>query len=266
MSKSIKPIVFFIVLLAVISCGISITNNDIYQDGDWANAQWLGQDMVTLFIAAPMLLVSYIQAVSKKRWKWNLVLAGILFYFVYTYTFFVIVSKLTFLYLFHLPIFGLSIIGLFITLSNVFYQEYKIEGRNIWVKRGIVGFLVLIATMLSFLWLSEIISHLTIPDYKSNTPNGEPALIIYSLDLALVVPLMLIAVIGYLKKKQYGYKLTGVMLTKSATIGFALMAMSLSMYLQALNPDIFLIVLWCFIGILGAILTVIYLRNLKKSK
>ncbi len=250
-------------MLTVISCGISITNNDIYQDGDWANAQWLGQDLVTVFIAVPMLLVSYVQAISKKRWKWNMVLAGILFYFVYTYAFFVIVAKLTFLYLFHLPIFGLSVIGLFTTLLNLFHKEYKIESRNIWTKRGVICFLLLIATMLSFLWLSDIISHLTIPNYLSDTPNGEPPLIVYSLDLGIVVPLMLIAAFGYLKNTQYGFKLTGVLLTKSATIGFALMGMSLSMYLQDLNPDYFLIALWCFIGILGSILTVSFLRKLK---
>lgn len=265
MNKSLKAIVALILLLVVISCSISIMNNDIYQDGDWANAQWLGQDMVTLFIAAPMLLVSYFQAISKKRWKWNMVLSGILFYFVYTYTFFVFVAELTFLYLFHLPIFGLSIFGLFITLYYLFRKDYEIEDSSYWVKRGVTLFLFSISGMLSFLWLSEIISHVTLPDFKSNTPSGEPTLIIYSLDLALVVPLMGIGAIGYIKKKQYGYKLTGVMLTKSATVGFALMAMSVSMFVQNISLDTFLILLWFFIGILGCVLTVIYLRGIKKN-
>jgi len=262
MNKGIKMIVFLILILVVVSCGISITNNAIYKDGEWANAQWLGQDIVTLFIVAPMLFIAYYQAIRKQRWKWNMVLTGILFYFVYTYTFFAIVAKLTFLYLFHLPIFGLSLIGLFITLSNLMHTGHTIKINNTALKFGVTGFLMTVAFMLSFLWLSEIISHLTIPNYKSDTPNGEPALIVYSLDLALVVPLMVIAVVGYWKNKQYGTILIGVMLTKSATIGFALMAMSVSMYIQEISLDSFLIFLWFFIGILGVLLTVIFLRKI----
>lgn len=265
MNSSIKPIVLSIVVLVVISCGISINNNNIYQDGDWANAQWLGQDVVTLFIAVPMLLLSYFQSIVKQKWKWMMIMGGILFYFVYTYAFFSIVAKLTFLYLFHLPIFGLSIFGLFLTLSYLFHSNYKIEMQDKWIKTGIIFYLLLIAIMLSFLWISDIVSHLTIPDYKSDTPTGEPPLIVYSLDLALVVPLMLAAVFGYIKKRQYGYKMTGIILTKSTIMGFALMGMSLSMYLKHFDPDKFLIVLWCIIGILGSLITIIFLKNIRNA-
>jgi hypothetical protein len=50
---------YTIVVLTAVSCIISISNNGIYQDGEWANAQWLGQDIVSLFIALPLLIISH---------------------------------------------------------------------------------------------------------------------------------------------------------------------------------------------------------------
>lgn len=263
--KTIKQLIHAIIKLAIFTCIISINDNSIYQDGEWANAQLLGQDVVTLFIAVPMLYLSYIQAINKDRWKWKMILGGILFYFVYTYAFFMFATKLTFLYLFHLPIFGLSVIGLFGVLFDLFHQDFEIRAHGRLVKGWVVGFLLLISLLLGFLWLSDIASHLAIEGYRSDTPDGEPLLIVYSLDLALVIPLMILAAIGYWQDKQYGYLLTGVMLTKVATIGFALMGMGLALYFKKLSLDTMLIGLWCFLGIVGTITTIMYLRHIEKS-
>ena len=107
--KTIIILTYLISGLTLVSCLISISNNGIYKDGVWANAQWFGQDVVTLLVATPLLLLTQFQGIRRDLWKWNLVLGGILFYFVYTYAFYMFAAKLTFLYLFHLPIFGLSL-------------------------------------------------------------------------------------------------------------------------------------------------------------
>jgi hypothetical protein len=248
--------------LAMISCMISILNNDIYQDGAWANAQWLGQDMVTLFLALPLLLISFNQGVIKDKWKWKWVYAGILFYFVYTYTFFVFVAKLTFLYLFHLPIFGLAVSSFVWVFTRQIREEKAYSLKPDWVSKAIIGYLFLIALMLAFLWLSDIFAHLTVPGHRSETPNGEAPLIIYSLDLGIVLPLMILSAWKLLRKQALGFILTGVMLTKTSTLGFALMAMALSMYFQNLNPELFLAVLWCIIGLIGTSLTILFFVHL----
>jgi len=250
-------------VLVLISGLIGITNNDIYQDGVWINAQWLGQDIVSVFIAVPLLFISYIQSYRAKLWRWQMIYTGVLFYFVYTYAFFMFAAELSFLYLFHLPIFGLSVFSLFWAFFDLLQIPGAIKGKNIWAKRLIVAYLLVISLMLVFLWMSDIFQHLTVPGHKSETPDGFAPIIIYSLDLAIAIPLMILAAIGYWMDRQFGYLLTGVMLTKSSTLGFALMSMSLSMYIQKLNPDTFLIILWCILGIIGALLTVWYLKQIK---
>ena len=229
---ALSIITLLIIVLAVVCCLISIVNNDIYQDGEWINAQWLGQDIVTLLIATPLLYISRRRGLINHQLKWKIVLDGVLLYFVYTYTFFAFGAQLTFLYLFHIAIFGLSVIGLFIALMDLLNPMQILESQQGFVKHTIVGYLLLMSLMLIFLWMSDIIAHLTVPGHTSDTPTGEPILLVYSLDLAIIIPLMIIATVGYWQRKQYGYKLTGVMLVKTSTLGAALMAMSLSLYLQ----------------------------------
>ncbi|MEQ8703400.1 MAG: hypothetical protein RIC19_05755 [Phaeodactylibacter sp.] len=52
---------------------------------------------------------------------------------------------------------------------------------------------------------------------------------------------------------------------KTLILGFALMAMGLSMYVQDLNPEYYLIMLWSVIGLLGGWLAVSFLKNLSIS-
>ena len=160
MHKTIKRIIYAILVLVIISCGISISNNDIYQDGAWFNAQWLGQDIVSLFIAAPVLLLAYYRAFQENRWKWEMVLSGVLFYFAYSYAFYAIVAEFTFLYLLHLPIFGLSVIGLFLVLLHLFQKNIQITSPKRSVKIAVSIFLLLVSAMLSYIWFSDILAHL----------------------------------------------------------------------------------------------------------
>ena len=264
-SKPTLNITLLIVLLAAVSCFISTIKNDIYQDGEWSNAQWVGQDIVTLVIATPLLYIARNRGLVRNQLKWKIVLIGVLLYYAYTYTFFVFGTQLTFLYLLHLPIFGLSVIGLFISFMDLLDPKQELKSQPGLIKNIIISYLLLMSFMLTFLWMSDIIAHLTISGHTSDTPTGEPLLLVYSLDLAIVIPLMIIAAVGYWQRKQYGYKLIGVMLVKTSTLGAALMAMSLSLYLQNLSLDTFLIILWCIVGVVGTTLTLLFFKQLKNK-
>jgi hypothetical protein len=264
--RTLTIITYLTGLLTLISCMLSIFNNDIYQDGEWANAQWLGQDMVTVALALPFLLISFLKGIRNGESRWAMVYCGVLLYYAYTYSFFMFAARLTVLYLFHLPIFGLAVIGLVISCIGLFGNDESFTLDRKGLKIAIISYLLVISLMISFLWLNDILSHLLHPDHRSDTPDGEAPLIIYSLDLAIIIPLMICAAFLLYRKTRWGYLLTGLILTKTSTLGFALMAMALSMYAQKLEPDYFLIVLWCIIGILGSALTISYLLSLKSKR
>jgi hypothetical protein len=248
--------------LAAFSCTFSFIRNDLYQDGPWINAQWLGQDGVTLLLVVPLLLWSARRAWQQHRLRWQLINTGLLFYFVYTYAFFMFAAKLSVFYLFHLPIFSLSVIGLFLALSHVFADGRSLASSSRSLRAVIIGYLVLMSVLFVVLWGSDILAHLTAAGHQSATPDGEAPLIIYSLDLTLVIPLMLLASYGYWKRLNWGLQLTAIMLTKTSTLGFALMGMALGMWWRDQHPEPFLIGLWCTIGIFGGLLLWRFLRSL----
>lgn len=258
----INKISIALLLLVMPSALISVLFNDIYQDGEWVNAQWLGQDLVTLFIAVPLFWLSYHYLRKKPSGSWKLVQTGVLLYFTYTYTFFVFEAELTWLYFFQLPIFGISLAGLILSLFGIFSDSYHSFRYNGNLKWAIIAYQGTIAIMLFVLWFSDIFAHLISHDHVSGTPTGEAPIIIYTLDLGIIVPLMVISLIGLWQSKQYGILLTGIMLVKSSTIGFALMAMSISMIVQDIYIDIGLTALWCFIGCVGSVLAILFFRKL----
>jgi hypothetical protein len=264
-ARILTRINYFIAALAAFTCALSLFRNDLYQDGPWVKAQWLGQDGVTLLLVVPLLLWSTRMAWQRAHLKWQLINAGLLFYFVYTYAFFMFAAQLSVFYLFHLPIFGLAVIGLFLGLSHIFADPRPVAASSNTVRLVIIVYLTLMSMMFIFLWGNDIFAHLTIPEHQSDTPDGEAPLIIYSLDLTLVIPLMLLACVGYWKRRAWGLKLTAVMLAKTSTLGFALMGMSLGMWWRDQHPDLFLVGLWCTIGIVGVGLLWWYLRDLRAT-
>jgi hypothetical protein len=261
--RTFVTIVYLIAGFTLISCALGVFNNDIYRDGSWIKAQWLGHDVITLFLAFPLLLISLNRGVVEDEYKWKLVIAGILLYYIYTYSFFIFGAELTLLYLFHLPIFALSIVALKISLFDIFRLHPKISIPGKSLPNTICIYLFSIGLTVAVLWLTDIIAHLTIPDYVSQTPNGKAPLIIYSLDLAIILPLMIFSAIQLIQKTQTGYIITAIMLVNSTMLGFALMAGGVSKHIQNLSPVYFLILIWCVMGIFGTVLTLRYLKNLQ---
>lgn len=261
--RALGALVWALAGLALIATLAGVFRNDFYQDDEWVRAQWLGQDVITLIFGIPLLLLAAKKAIVNRSLVWELVLAGTLLYFSYIYTFYVFEANFTFLYFFHLPIFSLSLLCFFMVCHHILNARNDYAYTDKMSRFTIVFYLLLISAMLSWLWLQDLISHLVMEEFLSQTPDGEPPLVIYSLDLGILIPLAVIACLLLLRNHALGLILIGIVLTKTFLLGFALMAMSLSMYRQGLDPDMFLITLWSFIGLAGLLLSIVYLNKLR---
>jgi hypothetical protein len=259
---SIEIFTYIIIVLTFLSTLVGITNNDIYLDGQWINAQWLGQDLVTLVVVLPLLWWSFKKMLRHDEVKWMLVYAGIMFYFVYTYAFFVFEAHLTVLYFFHLPIFSFSIFSFLISLKYIFDSHDSLVGVNDKLRGSIAGYLLLISGMIALIWLSQIFSFLFDPTYELDFPNDEVPMIIYSLDLAIVIPLMLMSSALLYTKKRIGYLLTGIMLVKTSLLGLALLGMSISLWIQDLSTDYFLLCIWAGVVIFGGSFSIKFIKSI----
>jgi len=224
----------------------------VYRDSDWEASQLKGQDAVTILVALGLLLFLFFDTEKTK-----LILTGLFGYLAYTYVTYVFGPKLNPLFLVYIALMSISIFGLVLLFRQI--GRFNLSPTSGWIFRLSSVYLMAVALLLSVLWLADIVGNLKGKPLLAN-PTGEPLVTVYALDLGFVIPAMIYGGIQVLRKKFWGYILTGVMLVKSTTLGFALMAMALALHIRGHGLDLFLAVFWSVLALVGLGLSLLYLR------
>ncbi|MBK7176413.1 MAG: hypothetical protein IPH82_04370 [Chloroflexi bacterium] len=96
-------------------------------------------------------------------------------------------------------------------------------------RRWIAGLLFVIGGFLSLAWLAKVVT----PFLQNVTPPLEntTTFVIQAMDLALIVPLAVLAGILLLRRDAWGYLLSSVFVMKAIALGLAVSAMSVNMTL-----------------------------------
>jgi hypothetical protein len=196
--------------------GILNPHTYIQETANWA-MQAVGQDVGNL-LAAPALLIST-YFLTKKSNQAFLIWLGIHLYLIYAYLVYAFFIHFNYLFLVYVTILGLSsytMIGALLEqkLSNVLKpivgKSMKFAGTLLIVTGGLFG----------FLWLSEVIPALIsgkVP--QSAATAGLWVNPIQVIDLALVLPGMILTGILVLRKRLLGYLFTAPWLTFSTLMG-----------------------------------------------
>lgn len=250
-------------LLALVATYGGLFLPDLYQDGPYWRTQLYGQDFVTLLIGIPALLLAGWYALKKGSPRARLVLAGVLAYFAYVYAFFGFATAFNDFYLIQVGVFSLATFGLIFQMGQLTPARIRVRPERNRVFRTSSLYLLFVCAMIGSIWLIDIFSHIFVPGHRSATPTGEPALIVYTLDLAFVIPVCVYAAIALWRRQFWGYVLTGVMLVKTTILGLSLLAMTLSLVVYDLETDLLLSGIWLFISLAGLTLTVLFLRQLE---
>jgi hypothetical protein len=179
---------------------------------------------------------------------------------VYTYVFYAFAVRFNILFLVYVALFSLSVLGLFLVFRQL--ADFDLESLKGWVLKGSSIYLIVVSLILAILWLGDIIGRLMGKPMLDN-PTGEPLTPVYILDLGFIIPACLYGAIHSFWKRNGGYILPAVMLVMVATMGFALMAMTIGHYAYGFGLQSFLTVFWFALGTTGLSLSVFYLRALK---
>jgi hypothetical protein len=216
------PIIWGTNALAVLLLICSIVGLLFGADGFYAAnpetlPQILGQDLITLVLGVPLLL-GCVKLTQKGSLKGVLLWTGLLFYFAYSYYFYVVGVRFNALFLVYIAIVALSLYGLLallIQLQGIAMQDYlssKIPTRSI------AAFLLTMAGMFTALWIGVTLSKLFAGSALSPVERY-----VIGIDGMVLLPLMFIG--GWLlwRNRPWGYLLAGILLTKLATLGFTLL-------------------------------------------
>lgn len=255
--KTITALVLFIFLLALAASSIGVfsgweqsgteqtfqsifqENVKVYGKGIYRHdsvsvaSQGIAQDVVTLILGLPLLLVSLLLA-RRGLLKGRLLLTGTVGYFLYTYVSYSFLSMYNPLFLVYVALMSLSLFCFILCMLSIDAEQLKASfGPKLPVK-FIGGFQLFIAFTLMLLWLGRIAPSLT----TGAAPLGleyYTTLVIQALDLGIIVPTALLSGILLIRHKGWGYLLSSIIIIKGITMLTAITAMLIGQYLAGVQ-------------------------------
>lgn len=281
--RPIKLLVICIVILSLFASMAGIFSNagpgvheiqsfrgeiiEIYGKGLYCNdsvsaaAQGIAQDIVTVMLGIPLLIVSLYLSL-KNSLKGRLLLTGTLGYFLYTYI------SYTFLWMYN-PMFIVYVIIMSssffaFTLSMMSFDINNLSSafnKKLPVK-FLGGFQIFFAAALCLLWMGKIIPTIT----KGTVPAGlehYTTLVIQGLDLGFIVPVALLSGMLLIMRKPFGYLLSSVMIMKGFTMGAALTAMIINQYAAGVSMSIIEIIMFPIFSLIIFYCMILLLKNVE---
>ena len=283
--KSITALVLIIFILATIaSCygifsgdtsnikefkAISGQNVKLYATGLYKNdsvsigLQAIGQDIVTLIIGLPLLLISLF-IYRKNLLKGKLLLAGTLGYFLYTYVSYSFLSMYNSFFLIYVMLMSLSFYAFTLTMMSFDLKNISSYFSKKLPVKLIGGVLIFMVIALGMMWLGIIL-----PALKQGTfpklLDQYSTLTIQVLDLGFVVPTTILSGVLLIKRKPFGYLLASVMIIKEVTLVTAIISMIIVQIYSGLNVGLVQILMFSIFDLVLVYFVILIMRNINEK-
>lgn len=221
----------------------------LYRDPAVLLPQLYGQDLVTLVLGVPLLVVGMI-GLARQSIAGRMLWLGALGYLLYAYATYAFGLVWNPLFLAYTALLGLTlyafILGIRATPPET--AAHRLRGRM--PRRTVAWFLMGAAALFAALWLAEeLIAAVTGTLPRSVVEMEIPTNFIHVMDLAVVLPALGLAGWLLLRDRPWGYLLSAVLLAKAFTLGAAILAMGWFSARRGYPTDPVLVI--AFIGVTG---------------
>lgn len=281
--KTISILVSLIAVLAFIATSYGITSSEgqgpyqietvrgdtvtvygkgLYRDMSLEVApQGIAQDYVTLFIGIPLLFLALAWA-RKGSLKGRFFLSGILAYFLVTYLFYLVMGMYNALFLVYVILLSASFFAFVLmmlsfepgSLPERFSRKTPVKATG--------GFLIVQCVAIALMWLGIIIPPLISGEIIPEQVEHYTTLIVQGLDLALLLPLGIVAGVLFIKKEPYGYLMAPVYFVFLCLLMLALCAKVIAMWSLGQNVIPAIIIIPAF-ALTALICTLFIFNNIK---
>ena len=180
-------------------------------------------DLITLFLAIPILIVSFV-LYRQSSMRGGLLLTGALAYFLYTYISLGFGAMYNNLFLIYILIFSASLFGLILALTSFDVQALPTHFAETLPHRGIGIFLVISGVILSLVWLALSIIPALLQSKAPPEAYFYTTFMMGIVDIGIVAPVLLIAGVLLLRRLPLGYLLASTMLVFTSIPGPNLIA------------------------------------------
>jgi hypothetical protein len=281
--KSITVLAIFVLLLAAVASYYGIfskggpgkhefkslysQNVQIHGTGLYKNdsvsiaSQAVSQDIVTLFLGVPLLIIS-MHLARKGSLRGRLLLAGTLGYFLYTYASYSFYSMYNPFFLINVLLMSLSFFAFTLTMMSFDHQNMNLYFSPKLPVKFVGGFLIFVATAVGLMWIGKIVPPLLNGTFPLELEHYT-TLVIQALDLGFVAPTAILSGVLLMKRSSFGYLLSSVIIIKEITMLSAITAMligmmsagvKLSIVEIAMFPLFNLIIIYCLFLIMKNII------------
>ncbi|HZW82384.1 MAG TPA: hypothetical protein VFF14_03040, partial [Candidatus Deferrimicrobium sp.] len=225
-------------------------------------AQAKGQDIVTIILGIPLLLVSLYLS-RKGLLKGRLLLTGTLGYFLYTYMSYSFYSMYNSLFLIDVILMSVCFYAFTLSMMSFDLQNLSSHFNEKLPVKFIGGFLIFTAAAIGMMWLGMIIPPLTSGTLPSALEHYT-TLVIQAMDLGFVVPTAIISGILLIKRKVFGYLLASVVIIKESTMLTAITVMIIEQAYAGVQMGLAALVMFPLFNLLTIYCLVLVLKNVKE--
>ena len=244
---------------------ITIYGKGIYQNDSIALvSQGIPQDIVTLIVGVPLLLISLIFA-RKGLLKGRLLLTGTLGYFLYTYISYTFLLMYNSFFLIYVALMSASFFAFVLAMLSIDIKELKSSFNPQLPVKLIGGFQIFIGVALLFLWLGRIVPSLI----NKTIPFGlehYTTLVIQAMDLGFIVPTAILSGILIIYRSPFGYLLSSVVIIKGITMLTAISAMIIGMAYAGVEMSPIEMALFPMFNLVIIYILYILLKNIDEKK
>ena len=230
-----------------------------YYDTVSSAAQMQGNDLITLIVALPLLVISAWLA-FRGSIRGRLLLTGTLGFFLYTYMSMSMLTSFNALFLVYVALFSISLFAFMLSMMSFDLSTLPHHFSERLPRGWIAGLMFFVSTFLSLAWISRVIAPFvndTIPVLENTT-----TLVIQAMDLGLILPLAMLSGILLLRRSAWGYLLSSVTLMKGITMGLGVSAMGINMALKGVPDRLGILIPFLLITLLNLIMAVLLLKNI----
>ncbi len=263
--NKLKPVYILSVVIAILMAAASAAGlfTHLYRDNTLVTAAWRGNDLVTLFVAVPLLVTAMILARRGSR-RALLVWMGMMGYALYNYLFYLYGAAFNECFLVYVALFTLAIYALILGLSNVDIDAIGGSFSPRTPARWISGYMLFFGLMLGAIEVSRALSiFFTGQVHEDIIKTGHPTGVVYATDLSILIPALIVAAVLLWRRRPWGYVMATILMSKATTYALALIAMSW-FALQATGAGDALLPLWIVLGA-GCLASWLFLLgNIKK--
>lgn len=249
-----------LVPLALVAAVTGLLYPSIYRETAWVVPQNQGQDLVT--ILAVLALATTLARVRAGSPRAIIIWSGLLGYIWYTYVGASFAYRFNSLFLVYVACMSLSSAALVALFSRLDVARLRARFSDAAPAKLAASFLLVIATGLSLLWLSQVIAYLLYGELPELIVRAEtPTNFVFVLDLGVIVPLSVLAAVQLLRDNAWGYAMAGALLMKSAAMGFALISMTVFAAVVGQSVNLPLFFFWLFLAVAGSTMTVWFISS-----